>query len=125
MPLTVIQEKYQLWLGTPRAVRPKAYRTEELFAEAFDVPVRTLRMWEGLPGWWDGVFSAARSVVGHELVDILLAMVKRAKAGSVPAAKLCLQTLDVHADKLRVEGEILGEQLVLILHQKEEEEDDA
>jgi hypothetical protein len=96
-------------------MRPREYKTKAMVSTSLGIPLGTLELWELLPGWWDSVFADARRVIGRELGDILQAMVKRAKGGSVPAAKLCLQALDVQADKIRIEGEMQSQQLLLIL----------
>jgi len=44
------------------------------------------------------VYAEARAVVGDEVPEILLSMVREAKDGSVPAAKLCLEVLGVFTD---------------------------
>ena len=123
MPFSPAQRKLQAWQSSPASVRPRGLKTEKQISKKMGIPISTLRMWELLPGWWDDVFIDARAIIGRELGGILDAMVRRAKGGSVPAAKLCLAALDVHVDKLRIEGEIKGEQLVLIMpaeqHKKE------
>lgn len=115
MPFTTAQEKFQLWQSTPRSMRPRKYKTEKQMSNELGIPIKTFRVWEKMPGWWDCVYADARRVIGHELGSILAAMVKRAIGGSVPAAKLCLQALDVHADKIRIEGDTHSERLLLVL----------
>jgi len=117
MPVwTPRQLKYQLWLAAPRAARPKTLRKKSEIADKLVISLATLREWEALPGFWDAVFARARSIIGHELSDIMRAMVREARNGSVQAAKLCLQVLGVHADKVRHEVDIHQDQLVLVLH---------
>lgn len=113
---TVRQQKYQLWLAAPAAARPEGLRTRQELADKLVISPMTLRNWERLPGWWDAVFEQARAVVGREIGSILKAVVREAKAGSVQAAKLCLQVLGVHAEKIQHEVDVHQDQLILILH---------
>lgn len=105
-----------LWLAAPSAVRPKDLYTKRAIAQRLRISSATLRQWEDLPGWWDAVFARARSIIGHELGSIIGAMVRESKAGSVQAAKLCLQILGVHSDKIKHEIDIHQDQLILVLH---------
>ena len=110
------QRQYILWLAAPSAVRPKGLRKKHDLATRLHLSTATLREWEVLPGFWDAVFAKARSIIGHELGNILIAMVREARGGSVQAAKLCLQILGVHSDKIKHEVDIHQDQLILIMH---------
>ena len=105
-----------LWLAAPSAARPKGLRRKRDLATRLHLSTETLREWEVLPGFWDAVFAKTRSIIGHELGDILRAMVREARGGSVQAAKLCLQILGVHSDKIKHEVDIHQDQLILIMH---------
>jgi len=105
-----------LWLAAPKSARPRTLRTKSEVATKLVVSPTTLRQWENLPGWWDAVFAQGRSILGHELSDILKAMAREARAGSVQAAKLCLQVLGVHSEKIQHEIDVHQDQLILIMH---------
>jgi len=111
------QLRYQTWLASPEELRPIEFSTKEDVASALKVSVETLDQWENMPDWWLAVYGIARNVIGEQLGDVLLAMVSKAKKGSVQAAKLCLQTLGVHADKLEIEHGMKDDQLVIVMPQ--------
>ncbi len=121
---SVKQEKYQMWQGTPQAMRPAKYRTIKQVSALLETPVATLELWEMLPGWWDGVYGGARRLLGREMPEMLLALVKRAKGGSVPAAKLCFAMLNVHVDKLSIDAKVEGETLLVLLDKRYVDERD-
>ena len=113
---TPMQQKYQLWLAIPARARPEALRNRGAFARRLGVTLATLRRWEVEPGWWDAVFQQARAIIGRQLGGILNAMAKAAQAGSVAAAKLCLEVLGVHHMKIQHEVDMQGDQLIIMLH---------
>lgn len=110
------QQKYQLWLATPRSCRPKDLRTYKAVAERLGVGRTTLREWEVAPGWWEEVYSQARSIIGKDLGSILNSMVTEAINGSVPAAKLCLEALGVHVEEIKHRHTLESDRLVIIMH---------
>ncbi len=110
-----VQQKVQQWLAMPKDLRPDGLRTKAAIARLLNVPATTLYRWQVLPGWWNEVFKFARLQIGEDVGAILKAMVREALAGDVRAAKLCLETLGVHADKLILEGHIKHDQLLIIL----------
>jgi hypothetical protein len=89
------QQRFQEWLALPRDKRPPNFQTQQQVAEALAVHPHTLTMWKRQPGFWDVVYEDARAIVGGELPQIISAMVEKAEQGSVSAAKLCLQVLEV------------------------------
>jgi len=110
------QIKYQLWSGLPKGLRPDGMKTTAQFASAIKVSPETLYVWENTLGWWDEVYQRAKSIIGRALSDVMSALVIKAKAGNVPAAKLCLSMLDLHNDKLTVEQDLLADQLIIVLN---------
>lgn len=93
------QQRFQEWLALPHDQRPENFKTQQQVAAALAVHPHTLTMWKRKPGFWDAVYQDARAIVGGELPQIISAMVKEAKQGSVSAAKLCLQVLEVFKEE--------------------------
>lgn len=108
------QKKYMTWLATPHSMRPSDLKTRTAMARRLEVDEDTLSMWELDQGFWDDVFTQARSVIGREMVPIMEEMARRAQKGSVQAAKFCFQILGVHSDKVEIKNTYDDDQLVLI-----------
>jgi len=109
------QTALQLWMGTPKEWRRKETRTLLDICRHLGIDREIVAKWMIEPGWWDQVFANSRYVVGSRTADILNAMVERAVGGSVQAAKLCLQVLGVHAEKLETVHTFDSDQLVVIM----------
>ena len=106
----------QMWQATPEKWKQSPYKTKKQIMEKLQIGEETANNWSLEPGWWDAVFSMTRGIVGERLGAILETMADRAEGGSVQAAKLCLQVLGVHADKLELEHSYNDDQLVLIMN---------
>ena len=79
------QLKVQAWLALPSAARSP--KTQKQLAAELEVHETTICDWKRLPGWHDAVYSLALSEVVGELIPVLHAQVKQAKAGSLPHAQ--------------------------------------
>ena len=112
---TIRQLKYQEWLGTPKALRPKNLKTNTAIAEALGITPYTLRNWRMLPGWWEAVYAFARSVLGEYVSDIMHAQAIEAIHGSTPAAKLCLELMGLFSEQVKHTVEIENDRLVIIM----------
>jgi len=75
----------------------------------------TLEAWQFLPGWWDGVFVNAQTIIGKALGDIAEALVIQAKKGHVPAIKLALESLGVSIEKIEHNVHVESDQLIVML----------
>ena len=115
MPWTPVQQKIQQWMAMPKELRPAHIKTKAALARLLKITPGTIYRWQNIIGWWDEVFKHARAQIGEDLSAILQAMVREAKNGDVRAAKLCLEALGVHADRLILEGTIRHDNLVVIL----------
>lgn len=89
------QQRFQEWLALPKSDRPEGFQHQYQVAEALGVHFNTLVNWKRLPGFWEAVYSNSRSIIGMDIPEILASMSHQAKTGSVSAAKLCLQVLEV------------------------------
>jgi len=117
--ISIVEEKYRIWLGTPQRMRPAKLTTRRQFAKEFEVDLETLDLWQVQPHFWDDVFAQARSVIGLEMSAVMEALLERATDGSVQAIKLCLDLLGVHSDSLELKHSFDNDQLVLVYGDKE------
>ena len=123
MPWTPVQQMVQQWMAMPKALRPENLRTKVALAKVLKTNTNLIYRWQTSPGWWDEVFKFARAQIGEDLPGILKSMVSQALAGDVRAAKLCLEVLGVHADKLVLQAEIKHDGLLVILDERANDED--
>jgi len=103
------------WCALPKEKRPLNARTQNQVAELLGVGPQTLSFWKAYPGFWEEVNREAKWLIGDSLPDIYEAMVKEALAGSVPAAKLCLQCLGIYEEKVQAPLQVY-EPLVVIMN---------
>lgn len=106
-------------MAIPKALRPDGLRTKVAVAKLLKVRPNIIYWWQTLPGWWDEVYKYARLQIGEDLGAILQAMVREAVGGDMRAAKLCLEALGVHADRLILQGTITHDNLVIILDEQD------
>jgi len=118
------QLKYIMWLSLPQDMRPEEIRTKRQLASALGMSVDTLDEWELAPSFWPAVYERARSAIGHDLAKILQAMSAKAMAGNVQAAKLCLQTLGVQDETIRLKHEVAQDQIIVERPQRQLEDGD-
>lgn len=115
MPWTPVQQMVQQWMAMPKEFRPANLRTKTALAKILNTSTSLIYRWQTIPGWWDEVFKFTRTQIGSDLAAILKSMVREALAGDVRAAKLCLEALGVHADRLILQGKIQHDPLVVVL----------
>ena len=96
------QRRFQEWIAVPAKHRPDHLKNDEAFAKEFNVGKSRLNQWKMIPGFWDETYRYAKSIVGDSMGQILESMVNEATMGSVQAAKLCLQILEVFHEKVDV-----------------------
>lgn len=123
MPWTPVQQKVQQWMAMPKELRPKTLRTKAALARCLKLAPAVIYRWQATIGWWDEVYKFARIQIGEDLPGILKAMVSQALGGDVRAAKLCLEVLGVHADKLILQGTIKHDGLVVLLDERRDDGD--
>lgn len=109
------QRKFMEWVALPKKRRPERAKTQSELAKILGVTPATLTSWKTYPGFWEEVRKEAQWLIGDSLGEIYEAMVKEAVAGSVPAAKLCLQCLGLFEEKAPTAPETF-EPLVLIMN---------
>ncbi len=90
------QLRFIAWLALPKAERKP--KTQRELAGVFEVAEETLSRWKDLPGFRDAVNRTAREYVKDDIPDVLAAIRKHAKAGSVPHINMALAMADMGAD---------------------------
>jgi len=113
------QRKFQLWLATPPELRPKEVRKLEGFAKSVDTEVSSLVEYSSMPGFWDETYKLCGNIVGEALSDIISAVVNRASQGNIQAAKLCLEMLDLRAEKFVIEHKKDKDVLLLVMNEED------
>lgn len=87
------------WLALPKAARSP--KTQRALAQQIGVCEDTLTDWKQLPGFRDATNALAREYVKDDIPDILFAIRRDAKKGSVPHINMALAMagmgLDVEA----------------------------
>ncbi len=114
-----MQQKIQQWMAMPKELRPAHIKTKAALARLLKITPGTIYRWQNIIGWWDEVYKYARLQIGEDLGAILQAMVREAVGGDMRAAKLCLEALGVHADRLILQGTITHDNLVIILDEQD------
>ena len=89
------QEQFQRWLSIPKKLRPDGLKTMVDVATKLNVSTQTLRKWKRLPGFWSAVYEQTRSLIGEDLPDVMVALTREAKGGSVNAIKLYFDAMGI------------------------------
>ena len=93
---TAPQLRFQRWLALPKAARSP--RTQKALAEKIGVCEDTLTDWKHLPGFRDAVGALAREYVKDDIPDILYAIRRDAKKGSVAHINMALAMCGMAGD---------------------------
>ena len=86
---TADQCAYMRWLATPRSARMP--RTQQALAASLGVHRVTLSVWRRLPGFLQGAYRLALDEVEGDVPEILHALAREAKRGSLAHAKLLFE----------------------------------
>lgn len=90
------QLRFQYWLALPKAERqPKQQR---LMAGDIGVHESTLSDWKNLPGFRDAVNVIARELVKDDIPDVMAAVRREAKKGSIQHVNIVLAMAGMAAD---------------------------
>lgn len=119
------QRKYQEWLALLPAHRDPSVTTINQLADALGTNLDTLRRWENLDGWWEEVYKYAKVILGEALPEVLDAVVIKAKSGSIAAAKLVLQSLNVYVEKTEHHLDLDEDQLIVVVSSKGQKQEAA
>jgi hypothetical protein len=90
------QRRFIDWLALPKAEkRPK---THQLFAKEIGVHPDTLTDWKKIPGLMAASVQRSRELVKEHIADIIGALVKEAKKGSIPHIDRAFAMAGLEAD---------------------------
>lgn len=93
------QRRFIKWCALPKEKRPDGLETQRKIGEFLGVGPSTLGAWKTYPGFWKEVYREAKICIGDVMPEILRSMAREAIAGSVSAAKLCLECLGLYSDE--------------------------
>jgi hypothetical protein len=93
---TAEQMRFIRWLALPKAERKPKYQRD--LALEIGVVEDTLSRWKDLPGFRDAVNAQAREYVRDDIPEVLFAIRKAAKQGSVPHIQMALVMAGMAAD---------------------------
>ena len=90
------QLRFIRWLALPKAERvPK---TQREIARQFDVAEETLSRWKDIPGFRDAVNQLARELVKDDIPEVMGAVRREAKKGSIQHVNIVLAMAGMAAD---------------------------
>lgn len=93
---TDAQLRFIQWLALPKAERKP--KTQRLFATEVNVTETTLGRWKQLPGFRDTVARTAKEFMKDDTSDVLGAIRKFAKQGSIPHINMFLSMTGLASD---------------------------
>lgn len=93
---TLEQVRFMRWLALPKAERQP--KTQAALAKEFDIVPDTLSRWKDIPGFREKVNQLAREFLKDDVPEILLAIRREAKKGSVPHINMALAMAGLEVD---------------------------
>lgn len=94
------QRKFQRWLALPKPARIP--ETQELLADELGVHSVTLSKWKSQDGFRDEVAQLTIANLTDDMADVFRSIVREAKRGSAPHAKLYCDVLQLAVTQLNV-----------------------
>src|SRR5687768_16179579 len=102
---TAKQHIFMEWLATPSELRTPL--TQGALATALGVHESTMSKWTRIPGFQDEVKALITASLKHDYQDIMYALKRKAKSGSFPHIKMCLEMLGYYTEKRVLDVNVL------------------